>query len=287
MAKQGKDYDRWVKAAAELGRTDNPLSLPYDVAVREAVAAAAFVKKYWDPDGDRPGLKRVKNRLPAASSDDLLSLVHAVQEAQTRLLLIVDPAVADLGERARFVVDEIESALEFLLDDDVDEPADAQLARIKEFHAQDGQRSSALSQALRDYAGLAASLEERLVEADEEFDVRLIVEARKLAEDLQRRTLETTPDGDTSAAAAAIRNQLLHLMLERVGAIRKTAAHVFRRHPEIVREVTSAYERRRRAASRREKARKAAEGKAIDRRPGAAPPPPPAASATSAGAQPS
>ena len=159
MAKQGKDYDRWVKAAAELGRTDNPLSLPYDVAVREAVAAAAFVKKYWEPEGDRPGLKRVKSRLPASSSDDLLSIVHAVQEAQTRLLLIVDPVVADVGERARFVVDELESAIEFLLDDDVDEPADAQLARIKEFHAQDGQRSSALSQALRDYAGLAASLE--------------------------------------------------------------------------------------------------------------------------------
>ncbi|AUX41109.1 hypothetical protein SOCE26_025140 [Sorangium cellulosum] len=285
MAKQGKDYDRWVKVAAEQARTDNPLSLPYDVAVREAVAAAAFVKKYWEPDGDRPGLKRVKNRLPASSSEELLSIVHAVQEAQTRLLLIVDPAVADVGERARFVVDELESALEFLLDDDVDEPADAQLARIKEFHAQDGQRSSALSQALRDYAGLAESLKDRLVEADEEFDVRLILEARKLADDLQRRTLETIPEGGTSAAATTIRNQLLHLMLERVGAIRKTAAHVFRRHPEIVREVTSAYERRRRAATRREKARKAAESKPVENWTGAVPPP--AAPASPTGAQPS
>ncbi|KYG06125.1 hypothetical protein WME98_36620 [Sorangium sp. So ce296] len=285
MAKKGKDYDRWVKAAAEQARTDNPLSLPYDVAVREAVAAAAFVKKYWEPDGERPGLKRVKSRLPASSSEELLSIVHAVQEAQTRLLLIIDPAVTDLGERARFLVDELESALEFLLDDDVDEPADAQLARLKEFHAQDGQRSSALSQALRDYAGLAESLEDRLVEADEEFDVRLIAEARKLAEDLQRRTLEAIPERATSAAATTIRNQLLHLMLERVGAIRKTAAHVFRRHPEIVREVTSAYERRRRAASRREKARKAAGSKPIDHRPGAVPPP--AAPASPAGAPPS
>ncbi|WP_437735459.1 hypothetical protein [Sorangium sp. So ce1335] len=259
MAKQAKDFERWVKAAAELGRTDNPLNIPYDIAVREAVAAAAFVKKYWEPEGDRPGLKRVKSRLPASSSEELLSIVHAVQEAQTRLLLIVDPAVADLGERARFVVDELESALEFLLDDDVDEPADAQLARIREFHAQDGQRSSALSQALRDYAGLAESLKDRLVEADEAFDVRLIAEARKLAEDLQRRALEAAPEAGASAGAAATRNQLLHLMVARVGAIRKTAAHVFRRHPEIAREVTSAYERRRRAAARREKARKAAE----------------------------
>ncbi|WP_437877204.1 hypothetical protein [Sorangium sp. So ce513] len=298
MAKQGKDYDRWVKAAAETGRTDNPLKVPYDVAVREAVAAAAFVEKYWEPDGERPGLKRVKSRLPASASDELLSIIRAVQEAQTRLLLIVDPAVTDVGERARFVVDELESALEFLLDDEVDEPADAQLARIKEFHAQDGQRSSALSQALRDYAGLAETLKDRLVEADEEFDVRLIAEARKLAEDLQRRALETAPEAGASAAAATIRNRMLHLMVNRVAAIRKTAAHVFRRHPEIVREVTSAYERRRRVAARREKARKAAEARPVDGKAAAAPATPspatpspatpsPATPSTSSGAQPS
>ncbi|WP_441288583.1 hypothetical protein ACSRUE_42700 [Sorangium sp. KYC3313] len=281
MAKQGQDFDRWVKVAAGSERTDNPLNIPYDIAVREAVAAAAFVKKYWEPDGERPGLKRVKSRLPASSSDELLSIVQAVQEAQTRLLLIVDPAVADLGERARFVVDELESALEFLLDDDVDEPADAQLARIKEFHAQDGQRSSALSQALRDYAGLAEPLKDRLVEADEAFDARLIAEARKLAEDLQRRALEAAPEVGASTAATTIRNQLLHLMVGRVGAIRKTAAHVFRRHPEIAREVTSAYERRRRASARREKARKAAEAGQANGKPAAASAPATPAPATS------
>ncbi|XXX78865.1 hypothetical protein WMF30_08820 [Sorangium sp. So ce134] len=84
-------------------------------------------------------------------------------------------------------------------------------------------------------------------------------EARKLAEDLQRRALEAAPEAGGSAAATTIRNQLLHLMVERVGAIRKTATHVFRRHPEIAREVTSAYERRRRTTARSEKARKAAE----------------------------
>ena len=113
------------------------------------------MKKYWEPDGDRPGLKRVKSRLPASSGEELLSIVHAVQEAQTRLLLIVDPAVADLGERARFVVDELESALEFLLDD----------------------------------------------------DVRLIAEARKLAEYLQRRALEAAPEAGASGAATTVRNQ--------------------------------------------------------------------------------
>ncbi|WP_437907572.1 hypothetical protein WME95_06610 [Sorangium sp. So ce327] len=70
-------------------------------------------------------------------------------------------------------------------------------------------------------------------------------------------------------------------MVKRIGAIRKTAAHVFRRHPEIAREVTSAYERRRRAAGRREKARKAAEAGPANGKPAAAPLPATLAPATS------
>ncbi|WP_237245140.1 MULTISPECIES: hypothetical protein [Sorangium] len=65
---------------------------------------------------DRTGRSVIGSSPSTASSAieaELLSLVHAVQEAQTRLLLIVDPAVADLGERARFIIDELESALEF------------------------------------------------------------------------------------------------------------------------------------------------------------------------------
>ncbi|WP_437678605.1 hypothetical protein [Sorangium sp. So ce131] len=69
-------------------------------------------------------------------------------------------------------------------------------------------------------------------------------------------------------------------MVERVGAIRKTAAHVFRRHPEIAREVTSAYERRRRAAARREKVRKAAEAGEASGKLAAAPAPTTAAPTT-------
>ncbi|XXT21736.1 hypothetical protein WME94_09270 [Sorangium sp. So ce429] len=104
---------------------------------------------------------------------------------------------------------------------------------------------------------------------------------RKLAEDLQRRALAAAPEAGASAAATTTRNQLLHLMVERVGAIRKTAAHVFRRHPEIVREVTSAYERRRRAAARREKVRKAAEPGQANGKPAAASAPATPAPATS------
>ena len=252
--KQNKDdYDRWLGAAKASNQAGNPLKVPYDIALREAGQAAGFVGTYWEPSAARPGLKRVKARLPKSTGDDIVSLVYATQEAQTRLLLIVDPVVVDLGDRARFVIDELESALEFLLDDGVEEEADQQLAAVQEFHAQAGQRSSALSQALRDYAKLADSLKSRLEEVDEDFDVSLIAEAKQLSETLAAAPAQP-PEAPTQAKEAlGIRNGMLALLMGKVAQVRKAAAHVFRAHPDILREVTSTYERRRRAAARRAK----------------------------------
>jgi hypothetical protein len=258
MPKKPSDtpYDRWYESAKAVAQAENPLRVPYDVALKECVQVAGFVSRYWEPTGTLPGLKRVKARLPESTGEEIISLVHAVQAAQTKLLLLVDPVVVDLGERARFLVDELESALEFLLDDGVEEPADAKLTQIQEFHAQNGQRSSALHQALSDYAALAASLKGRLVEVDDEFDVALIDEAQKLA-----ATLATAPAALPTAASDAnvkeatrLRNGMLVLMMGKVALVRKAAARVFSGRPEILREVTSTYERRRRAAARRAKA---------------------------------
>ena len=113
------DYDRWLEDANALGSTDNPLKVPYDIALHEAGQVAGFMRRYWEPTAGLPGLVQVKARLPKSTGEDIVSIVHALQEAQTKLLLLVDPVVVNLGERARFVVDEIESAVDFLLDDDV------------------------------------------------------------------------------------------------------------------------------------------------------------------------
>jgi hypothetical protein len=232
--------------------------VPYDIALDEARQVAAFMIKYWEPTASLPGLQRVKARLPKSTGDDLVSIVHAVQEAQTKLLLLVDPVVVDLGARARFLIDELESALEFLLDDDVEEEADTQLAALQSFHAQSGQRSSALHQALRDYAALAYTLKARLIEVDEDFDPALIEEAQALSVKLGSVSAAPPPSNAEMKSAARVRNGLLSLMMSKVGLVRKGAAHVFRAFPSTYREVTSTYERRRRAASRRAKAAKAA-----------------------------
>ncbi len=252
--KPDNDYERWQDAAAAVPRTDNPLKVPYDVALKEAAQVASFVTKYWEPTADRPGLKSVQKRLPRSTGAEITSLVSAVQLAQTRLLLLLDPAVADKGERARFLVDELESGIEFLLDDGKDEPADTQLAQLKEFHSQDGQRSTALAQALRNYGTLAKQLQDRIVAVDDDFEPAMIAEAFALADELTRgEPAEAVASSAEAQEAVRMRNRMLVLLTERVNAVRRAAVHVFRHQPEIAREATSAYERRRRAAARRAK----------------------------------
>jgi hypothetical protein len=253
--------ERWLDQAIAVRATENPLRVPYDVFLNEAGQVASFLRKYWEPTAGLPGLERVKARLPKSTGDDIVSLVHATQEQQTKLLLLVDPVVVDQGERARFLIDELESALEFLLDDDVTEEADTQLAALQAFHAQSGQRSSVLHQALSDYAALAESLQARLVEVDEAFDVAHIAEAKALGVKLAAAPAAPPPAQEAVKSAVLARNGLLTLLGGKVALVRKAAAHVFRAFPETYREVTSTYERRRRAATRRAKVKEAGKAK--------------------------
>jgi hypothetical protein len=248
------EMERWTEQARALGPVENPLRTPYDIGMREAATAAAFVDKYWEATASYPGLSRAKGRLPKAVAEEVLSLIHATQGAQTALLMLVDPAALKHGERARFVVDELEAAIEFVLDDGVEEPEDTRLAQIRDFHSQNGERSSALSQALRDYATLGRTLLDRIQKADAEFDPKLLDEAETLAKRLAE-TGGANPLAQSPEArdATLLRNQLLTLLFRRVGEIRSTAAYVYRGHPEILREVTSAYQRRLRAARRAKK----------------------------------
>ncbi len=252
--KPPNDLERWRDAAAAILQSDNPLKLPYEDALREAGAVAGFVEKYWAKTTERPGLSRVPKRVPQTMPEEIRSLVAGTQMAQTALLLVVDPVVATKGDRARFLVNELESHIEFLLDDDVEEPADKQLEQLQAFHADDGQRSAPLAQALRDYGTFAKSLQDRLVENDTDFNPAWIDEALALADELSRHP---PPAGATTSpagvSATKLRNQMLVLLMNRVAAVRKAAKHVFRGFPAIIQECTSTYERRRRTAARRAK----------------------------------
>jgi hypothetical protein len=252
--------DVWREQAALLGQVTNPLRVPYPVGLKEAATAAKFIDEYWEPADGRPGLKRLARKLPQSTAQEIVSLTHAVTAANTNLLLLVDPVAKGFGDEAREVIDALASIIELELDDGIEEPADAQLAALKAFDADAGQSSSALAQSLSNFAALAQELLPRLVELDSEFDPTLISQANELSKKLLEKNATPVTDSQEAKNARLLRDQLLTLLMQRVRTVRSVAAHVFRKHPTVLRQVTSAYQRRQRAERRAQQKAKPAEG---------------------------
>jgi len=123
---------------------------------------------------------------------------------------------------------------------------------VREAHAQDGESREDLASALDDHAAVARSYADEMHGVGG-FDRAMIAEASNLA-----ATLRTRPDARRETASDArqkidLRNRYAALLFDRVAAVRSVARFVFRHHPTIAREATSAWERNRRAASRRKK----------------------------------
>ena len=256
------DLARWLPLARAEASAPLALAVPLDVLLGEAVSLARFTTRFLAagerPDGTaRPGLRSANRRNAPLLFDehtaaDLLSLAATTREAHTGWLLALTPGgQAERRERADFVLRELEGALDFVLDDGIDEPFDAQLAQLQAAHAvptTDAGRAAALHA----YATLASTPELAAALTDlEAFDEGLVAEARRVADALLLEASAAAVMPPEVAALQATRNQLAHLLQARVRLVRAAARYVFRHDPAIAREATSVYERRRRAEARR------------------------------------
>jgi hypothetical protein len=250
MAKKNSVEFWQEKATAEVEAKHNPLNIPYEIAIAEAAHVANRLDHYAEPRERVPGFAPLRKRVPAETSSEIRGLIAAAQDAQTRLLTLVDPAVISHGERARWLVDQLEAVVEYVLDDGVEEPADTKLAQIKSNDSQNGQRSAVLAVTLGACVLLAEELKSRIAEEDSSFDWALVDEARALAQTLTQDPSDDRGPTEETTQVRTLRNRTLHLLGERVATVRRAAAYAFREHPEIAREFSSAYERRRRAQHR-------------------------------------
>ena len=251
-----KSIEGWLLDAKAGSMDKSPLNLPYDEALREAVRAALFLKKRWHPKKQLPGLSGVVGLAPS-TANELLSLLRAVQESRLRLLIdeeefVTEPLLLDPKERARFVIKEIDAALSFL-GPALSETEAARLLKLQEHPERAALAEASLQLFLGGYGGLAKELRGKLATLASDFDEALIDEAfmliTALDEDLSAQTLAT----NTQQQSRQNFYRLLTLMQERVGQIRKAAAYVYRHHPTILRQVTSAYDRQRRQRARKKK----------------------------------
>jgi hypothetical protein len=86
------------------------------------------------------------------------------------------------------------------------------------------------------------------------FDAACIGEALDIADKLGEVAAAPPAKTENAKNAKLLRDQLAHLLNQRVLTVRAAARFVFRKHPDIAKLPASAYERRRRAESRRAKA---------------------------------
>jgi hypothetical protein len=255
------NISKWTDKAWELASADDKVSVPFHVLVGEAVDVARFAQRNWQPalgpQGQtlRPGLVSATGNglFTNDTVDELLELVDAVQHAQTQYRLLVSGAAPNPMERAQAVLSELRATLEWAFDDGQITDEDQQLEILATDH--DGAVSQdAVAAALFDYAELAQRSQAKLSGLGG-FDVALIAEARQLATELRERSAgpATVDPKPAEREALDLRNRLVTLLSERVARIRAAARFVFRKHPELIREVSSAYERKRRATARKRK----------------------------------
>ncbi len=190
-------------------------------------------------------------RLKRELGTELLELQEALSAAQTDYMLAQAPGMQAPMERATFVLGELNATLEFLFDDGREDENDARLAALQEAH-RDSLSQDARALALEGFAGPAQLHRDRMSGLGG-FEVALIDEAPQLAKGLREQSAGKLVGEPTNAQKAALdlRNRIATLLYGRMNQVRNAARSVFRGQPEVVKKVTSAYQRRRRAETRK------------------------------------
>lgn len=248
-----RELARWQAEALALKPDEvAPLGMPIAMFLFEAEAVARFVETYWKPaaDGSHPGLITVKKRLSKTIAADIESLVIAARSVQVQSLFPPDDDghAAKLATRGTELLKSLGAAIEYLLDDDVHEPADDAWATAKAHAAADATLPTFV-QALEEYAGIADELKARLADLDD-FDATWITDAKRIAKELAAAGRVHPQE---ASKHVDLRNRLLTLLLRKINDVRRSARYVFRDQPDIVRLATSAYQRNRRIEARRAK----------------------------------
>jgi len=218
------------------------------VHLREANGFNRLAAQYWDagPNG-APALSIAQARYSRDRLTRFDELIKATQYAAGLENLATDDVVR-LGaqvQRATHLIDELEAAIDFILDDDVHEPADD---RLDALHAtpEGGSSAATIGQQLLAWLLLATDLQDRLAQLGD-FDPALLTEARTLVDALTGAAPPTTAQ---RAPLTVVRKGLLSLMLAEQAALNRAAHYVWRHHPDLRRLFTSAEARKRRALNR-------------------------------------
>ena len=249
----------WSTLAQDLPSDFRP-RMPYATWMNEALAVAVFVETHTMPRLDpvtnkeiTPGLNSINTK--KKTTFDLntavkIRLMHdAVSEAHFRYSVCVKTERnGEQLERAREVYSEIRDALWFVLEGGNNEAELNELASVDSM-IEERKNVDDLAHALSQYARLARTHQSALEDLGS-FNVELIDEANNLSTALIGQKLAMQSQESTELRKQ--RNRLMALLNEEISEVRRVAKYVFRKHPSIVKEALSAFERKARARVSRE-----------------------------------
>lgn len=250
--------ERWLPHLDSIAEVATHAAL--DASLGEALRLGLLYQAYWEPtprrDGpDVPGFCRFVDAsiLHARSGYELIELALAAAKADAD----ANRASETLGRspmlRAEVVLREIKTSLEFLFDDAEFTREDEQLDKLKKTYPRP-----------RNHAEMAAALDaysllghDHRVELGKlpGFDVAVLDEALALGLALRERSGVAKVQKHLSGVRDlhATRNQLLTLLQDRMGRIRRAARLLFREYPDVARRFVSEQGRGRGAKASRER----------------------------------
>jgi len=240
--------DRWAEATADVP-PETP-HVPLLTLLGEAIVLASFVEQHLSPvtmKGTRlPGLDSVAGtgNVSQKTPEELRELAMALGAVRAQIDRLVQSGDRESIEEGADVLAELKATLRFVLEDD--ETGEAQLDQLTELYGS-ADSFDEMAMALQAFADLADAHRDA-VAAVSTFAAGLPARARGLSFALrERKALQLGgPEARQVALYKDIRDRLTGALLLRMRSARKAFRFVFRDYPDIVRKVTSAYERDRR-----------------------------------------
>jgi hypothetical protein len=229
-------YTKYLSEALAVP-TDALLALPADVMsfVAQLRALIQLARAGWErgPD-DAPGLKIVAMRYPLSRLDQLDALVLALSWADEQELGLsnLSPEATHSLQRASFICEELEAQLAYLLDDDILEPADEDLAELREVQEALGDSALARVQLLSAWVSMAEREQNRLAQLGD-FDPALLAEGRLLITQLVRAVPSQVHSPQVLRELRQARRGLHALVCRELEPLQLAAAYVWRRHPAL------------------------------------------------------
>lgn len=247
--------EKWAPLTAE--QEEERSRLPLKILLGEAVDLAEVIDKYFEDQvvhGKlRLGLRSVIDKGPITpqTAAEIRELQLAAAATHSRYLVLVEQTSDAPVQKADEILNELRSALTFVLEDSGNARGEEQLLRLRDEYA-DATSHDAMAMALEGYGELAAQYKEDLKGLGG-FNETWIDQAIQIAQALRQRSADklTGAIPQEQQDTLRLRNRLLGALTERMRGARKCIRYVFRDYPEIAQMAGSDYLRSKQRARRK------------------------------------